>query len=158
MPRSDYMKVHGLPESNRKLFVRTFFQWFALILPILFVLLPHKVMHIFSCALTSFSLPRFFNFRHIRDLLIQFQVPEDYPWEWHQRQSVVYLRVSMTTTLKSVRVYIGATSDTVQRRESARRRKFIQLARKKLSHYEPNVIFIKVFSLLCIMSWTDSHC
>ena len=98
--------------------------------------------HIFSCALTSFSLPRFSNFRHIRDLLIQFQVPEDYPWEWHQRQSVVYLRVSMTTTLQSVRLYIGATSDTVQRRESARRRKFIQLARQKLSHYEPA---LKVF-------------
>ena len=125
--------------------MRTFLQWFALILPILFVLLPHKVIdrcmwvrsHIFSCALTSFSLPRFSNFRHIRDLLIHFQVPEDYPWEWHQRQSVVYLRVSMTTTLQSVMLYIGATSDTVQRRESARRRIFIQLVRKKLSHYEP---------------------
>ena len=88
--------------------------------------------HIFSCALTSFSLPSFSNFRHIRDLLIHFQAPEDYPWEWHQRQSMVYLML-----------YIGATySDTVQRRESARRRKFIQLVRKKLSHYEPA---LKVF-------------
>ena len=98
--------------------------------------------HIFSCALTSFSLPRFSNFRYIRDLLIHFQVPEDYPWEWHQRQSMVYLRVSVTATLQSVMLYIGATSDTVQRRESARRRKFIQLVRKKLSHYEPA---LKVF-------------
>ena len=130
--------------------MRTFLQWFALILPILLVLLPHKVIdrcmwvrsHIFSCALTSFSLPRFSNFCHIRDLLIQFQVPVDYPWEWHQRQSMVYLRVSVTTTLQSVMLYAGATSDTVQRREFARRRKFIQLVRKKLSHYEPA---LKVF-------------
>ena len=93
--------------------------------------------HIFWCALTSFSLPRFSNLCYIRDLLIQFQVPEDYPWEWHPRQSMVYLRVSVTSTLHSAMLYIGATSDTVQRREFARRRKFIQLVRKKLSHYEP---------------------
>ena len=55
---------------------------------------------------------------------------------------MVYLRVSITMTLQSVMLYIGATSDTVQRRESARRRKFIQLVRKKLSHYEPA---LKVF-------------
>ena len=98
----------------------------------------------FSCALTSFSLPRFSNFRCIRDLLTQFQVPEDYPWEWHQRQSMVmvYLRVSVTSTLQSAMLYIGATSDSVQRREFTRRRKFIQLVRKKLSHYEPA---LKVF-------------
>ena len=36
--------------------------------------LPH-----FSCALTSLSLPRFSTvYRHVRDLLIQFEVPVDY--------------------------------------------------------------------------------
>ena len=59
---------------------------------------------------------------------------------------MVYLRVSMTTTLQSVRLNIGTTSDIMQRRESARRRKFIQLVRKKLSHYEPA---LKVFHHQC---------
>ena len=63
-------------------------------------------------------------YRHVRDLLIQFEVPEDYPWEWHQRQSMVYLRVSVTSTLQSAMLYIGATSDNVQGREATRRRKF----------------------------------
>ena len=48
------------------------------------------------------SLPRFSTmYRRIRDLLIQFDVPVAYPWEWHQRQSMVYLRVSVTSTLQS---------------------------------------------------------
>ena len=53
----------------------------------LYVLLPHRMVdrfmrvrsHIFSCALTSLSLPRFSTvYRHVRDLLIQFEVPVDY--------------------------------------------------------------------------------
>ena len=65
-----------------------------------------------------------------------------------------------------LKLYIGATySDTVQRRESARRRKFIQLVRKKLSHYEPALKvfhrqrdFYKGVLIVCTMSLTDSHC
>ena len=93
--------------------------------------------HIFSCALTS-SLPRFSAmYRHIRDLLIQFEAPVDYPWNWHQRQSMVYLRAPVTSTLQPAMLYVGATSDNVQGREATRRRKFIPYARKKLSHFEP---------------------
>ena len=80
--------------------------------------------------------------RHIRDLRIQFEVPVAYPWEWHQRQSMVYLRVSVTPTSQSAMLYVGATSDNVQGREATRPRKFIQYARKKLSHFEPA---LKVF-------------
>ena len=87
--------------------------------------------------------PRFSTvYRHVRDLLIQFEVPVDYPWDWHQRQSMVYLRVSMTSTLQSAMLCVGATSDNVQGREATSRRKFIQFARKKLSHFEPA---LKVF-------------
>ena len=39
-------------------------------------------------------------------------------------------------------LYVGATSDNVQGREATRRRKFIQYAHKKLSHFEPA---LKVF-------------
>ena len=53
-------------------------------------------------------------------------------------------------TLQSAILNIGATSDTVQRGESARRRKFIQLDRKKLSHYEPA---LKVFRPKRILEW-----
>ena len=53
-------------------------------------------------------------YRRIRDLLIQFDVPVAYPWEWYQRQSMVYLRVSVTSTLQSAMLYVGATSDNVQ--------------------------------------------
>ena len=61
----------------------------SFILPILFVFLPHRMVdrfmwvrsHISSYALTSLSLPRFSTtYCHIRDLLIQFEVPVDYPW------------------------------------------------------------------------------
>ena len=52
-------------------------------------------------------------YRHIRDLLIQFEVPVAYPWEWH-RQSMVHLRVSVTSTLQSAMLYVEATSDNVQ--------------------------------------------
>ena len=89
------------------------------------------------------SLPRFSTmYRRIRDLLIQFDVPVAYPWEWYQRQSMVYLRVSVTSTLQSAMLYVGATSDNVQGPEATRRRKFIPYARKKLSHFEPA---LKVF-------------
>ena len=93
---------------------------------------------IFSRALTSLALPRFSTvYRHVRDLLIQFEVPVDYPWDWHQRQSMVYLGVSVTSTLQSAMLCVGATSDNVEGREATQRRKFIQYARKKLSHFEP---------------------
>ena len=117
----------------------------------LFALIPHRMVdsfmwvrsHIFSCASRSLSLPRFSTmYRHIRDLLIQFDVPAAYPWEWHQRQSMVYLRVSVTSTLQSAMLYVGAASDNVQGLEATRRRKFIQYARKKLSHLKPA---LKVF-------------
>ena len=102
--------------------------------------------HIVSCGSTSLSLPRFSTtYRHIRDLLIQFEIAvdyPDYPWDWHQRQTMVYLRVLVTWTLRSEMLYVGATSDNVQDREATRRRKFIQYARKKLSHFEPA---LKVF-------------
>ena len=39
-------------------------------------------------------------------------------------------------------LYAGATSDNAQGREATRRRKFIQCASKKLSHFEPA---LKVF-------------
>ena len=52
-------------------------------------------------------------YRHVRDLLIQFKVPVDYPWDWHQRQSMVYLGVSVTSTLQSAMLCVGATSDNV---------------------------------------------
>eukprot|EP00439_Symbiodinium_sp_Y106_P071699 s1443_g12.t4 len=84
-------------------------------------------------------------YRHIRDLLIQFEIAvdyPDYPWDWHQRQTMVYLRVLVTWTLRSEMLYVGATSDNVQDREATRRKKFIQYARKKLSHFEPA---LKVF-------------
>ena len=45
---------------------------------------------------------------------------------------MVYLRVSVTSTLHSAMLYIGATSDNAQGREATRRRKFTQYARKKL--------------------------
>ena len=67
-------------------------------------------------------------YRRIRDLLIQFDVPVAYPWEWYQRQSMVYLRVSVTSTLQSAMLYVEATSDNVQGREATRRRKSIQYA------------------------------
>ena len=49
---------------------------------------------------------------------------------------MVYLRVSVNSTLHSAMLYFGGTSDNVQGREATRRRKFIQYARKKLSHFE----------------------
>ena len=55
---------------------------------------------------------------------------------------MVYLRVSVTSTLQSAMLYVGVTSDNVQGREATCRRKFIQYARKKLSHFEPA---LKVF-------------
>ena len=89
-----------------------------------------------AAKLNEKSLTRLIAGAH-RDLLIQFEVPVDYPWGWHQRQSMVYLRVSVTSTLQSAMLYVGATSDNVQGREATRRRKFIPYARKKLSHIEP---------------------
>ena len=52
----------------------------------------------------------------------------------------------MTSTLHAAMLYVGATSDNVQGREPTRRRKFIQFARKKLSHVEPA---LKVFHRKC---------
>ena len=100
--------------------------------------------HIFVCFDVTFFAQVFphVQYRHIRDLLIQFDVPVAYPWEWHQRQSMVYLRVSVTSTLQSAMLYVGAASDNVQGLEATRRRKFIQYARKKLSHLKPA---LKVF-------------
>ena len=92
----------------------------------------------FACALRSASLPVFSTlFRRISDLMCQFQVPSDYPWTWHQQHCMVYLRVSLAVSLRKATLYVGSTQDNVQGREATRRRKFIQLSRKKLSYYEP---------------------
>ena len=111
------------------------------------MLIPHKLIdrfmwvrsHIFSRALFSDALPRFSTgiFPRIRDCLTQFRVPRQYPWTWHQTANMVYLRLSVNRPATTALLYVGATRETVQGREATRRRKFIQLARKKLSHFEP---------------------
>ncbi|CAE7240415.1 AMY1.1, partial [Symbiodinium sp. CCMP2592] len=138
--------------TQRQRFVVTFLRWFSLILPILYILMPHKVVdrfmwvrsHIFSCALFSNALPCFSTgiFVRIRDLLVQFRVPKHYPWSWHQTSHMVYLRVSVNRPATTATLYVGATRTTVPGREASRRRKFIQLVRKRLSYFEPA---LKVF-------------
>ena len=100
-----------------------------------------SIPHFFSCALTSFSPPRCSNFRYIRDLLIQFQVPEDHGNGINDKAWCIF-RVSVTSTLQSAMLYIGATSDTVQRREFRTPQEIHTACSKKLSHYEPA---LKVF-------------
>ena len=125
--------------------MQTFLRWFSMILPLLFSLCSHSLIsrflwvraHIFRRALL-FSIPSYTNrLKQVRDLLAKFQVPEDYTWQWHQQQQVVYIRVTPTASCKYCRCYIGSTGLSLMERESSRRRKFIQYSRGRLAYFEP---------------------